>query len=71
MNGTVCIRGAVMKKKFFTIAVFFMDFLEEILLLPGFLDSRLFLLQVGLHRKIRSRKVKGVFVVYFLLHFIY
>ena len=68
MNGTIRIWGSVVEKEFFTIAVFSADFCEEILLLPGSLDNRLFLLQIGLHREIRSGKVKGVFVIYFLLH---
>ena len=71
MNGTICVWGSVVEKEFFAIVVFFADSCEEILLLPGSLDNRFFLLQIGLHREIRSWKVKGVFVIYFLLHSIY
>ena len=70
MNGAICVRRPVMEKELFTVAAFFADFSEEVFLFPGFLDERFFLLQVGLHREIRSGKVKGVFVVYFLLHLI-
>ena len=68
MYGAVRVGRPVVENEFFPFPVPVADPAVEIFLFPGFLDERLFLLQVRLHGKIRARKVEGVFVVCLFVH---